>query len=61
MFVDPGTHTGLGTNSNKGVRALAVILSLLGFTYFVVILGVVVDKVRIEMDRYNIITRILTP
>lgn len=54
MFVDPGTHTGLGAEeSTRGMKTLAVILSLAGFTYFVTILGVVVDWIRIQMDQWQ--------
>jgi len=55
MFVDPGTHTGVPPSDGRGIQTVAVILSLCGFTYFVTILGVVVDMIRIQMDRLTMV------
>ena len=43
LFVDPGTHTGISVDERWGVKATGVIFSLMGFTFWLVVLGLVVD------------------
>lgn len=50
---DPGTQTSLGADAPHKLKLLAALLSILGFTFNLVLLGMVVDRVRraIEMGR----------
>lgn len=60
MFIDIGTQTGMSTDDNGITLFVAVCISLVGFVFLLIVLGVVVDVVRKTLDLYtNIHKRII--
>ena len=55
LFVDPGTQTGLNeeTERHLAYRAYIVIVSLVGFVWMLIFLGMVVEQMRFLMDRWR--------
>eukprot|EP00927_Polykrikos_kofoidii_P003255 TRINITY_DN11294_c0_g2_i1.p1 TRINITY_DN11294_c0_g2~~TRINITY_DN11294_c0_g2_i1.p1 ORF type:complete len:787 (-),score=143.39 TRINITY_DN11294_c0_g2_i1:42-2276(-) len=53
MFFDPGTHTGLKTTDPTEVRIVGVIFSILGFTYNLLVLGIIVELARVKLDAWK--------
>lgn len=50
LLFDPGTQTGIPSDAPGVVKFVAALLSILGFIYFLTILGVVVDWIRYMLD-----------
>uniref|UniRef100_A0A7S4RXS3 Uncharacterized protein n=1 Tax=Alexandrium monilatum TaxID=311494 RepID=A0A7S4RXS3_9DINO len=50
MFFDPGTQMGFPAGSDVKFKVLAVIFSILGFTYNLLILGIIVEGARVALD-----------
>ena len=51
MFTDPGTQTGAGNDARE--QAVAVFVSLLGYIFFLSVMGIVVDLVRQTLDDWK--------
>ena len=47
LFIDPGTQTGLGYNERPIKMFVAASFSVIGFIYCLVVLGLIVEKVRL--------------
>uniref|UniRef100_A0A7S4V5U9 Ion channel n=1 Tax=Alexandrium monilatum TaxID=311494 RepID=A0A7S4V5U9_9DINO len=50
MFFDPGTQMGFPADSDVKFKVIAVIFSIFGFTYNLLILGLIVEGARIGLD-----------
>ena len=51
IFFDPGTQTGLRADEFLGPKVVAVVFSILGFIFNLVLLGLIVERVKIFLDR----------
>eukprot|EP00941_MAST-03F_sp_MAST-3F-sp1_P005736 g5736.t1 len=51
MFIDIGTQTGLHPTDGTSVLVVSVLISLTGLLYMMIFLGIIVDYVRILLDR----------
>ena len=50
VFFDPGTQTGLPSDERLAHKAVAVCFSILGFVFNLVLLGIIVEHVRLVLD-----------
>ena len=50
VFFDPGTQTGLPSDERLAHKAVAVCFSILGFVFNLVLLGIIVERVRLVLD-----------
>ena len=46
VFFDPGTQTGLRADERLGPKCVAVVFSILGFVFNLVLLGLIVERVK---------------
>ena len=55
IFFDPGTQTGIPANTNALVahKAVAALFSVLGFVFNLVLLGVIVERIRMRIARFR--------
>ncbi|KAK7231065.1 monovalent cation:H+ antiporter [Aureococcus anophagefferens] len=49
VFFDPGTQTGLAGDERLAPKVVAVVFSILGFVFNLVLLGLIVERVRLIM------------
>lgn len=50
MFIDIGTHTGIDMKASHMHRLISVVISLLGFMFSLVVLGLIVELVRYQLE-----------
>ena len=50
IFFDPGTQTGLEGGASMSRKLVVLLWSVLGFVYNLVVLGRIVDAIRVYMD-----------
>ena len=55
LFVDPGTQTGYADEEDRHLayRAFIIVVSLIGFVWMLIFLGMVVEQMRFLMDRWR--------
>ena len=51
VFFDPGTQTGIVADEYVAVKVVAVAFSVVGFLFNLVLLGLIVERVKIFLDR----------
>jgi len=53
-FVDPGTQTGLAGSDSGVEKAIAVLCSMSGYTFFLSVMGIVVDIIRFKLNTWRV-------
>ena len=53
LFFDPGTQTGLPPNAPYGAKFTVLLFSVAGFIFNLVVLGIIVELLRMLMDRWK--------
>lgn len=53
LFFDPGTQMGLHPGAPPAHKAVVIIFSILGFIFNLVVLGLIVEVLRVRLDRWQ--------